>query len=127
MSGEMPKWVDIERLRNAMPTMAHLKNLDALIAKAERVTELEKALQQIANLLDVQPGTALAVTQEIAREALSGGDRAGLPEAMSSKGRRTKETRGQYPRCKAIPCKRKAVERGFCALHAVTRGEYDFG
>lgn len=32
-------------------------------------------------------------------------------------GRRAKETRGQYVRCQARPCKRKAVRNGLCALH----------
>jgi hypothetical protein len=37
---------------------------------------------------------------------------------MSSKGKRSKETRGQYVRCRFKPCKRKAVRGGLCALHA---------
>ncbi len=40
---------------------------------------------------------------------------------MSSKGRRVKESRGQYPRCKVQPCKRKAQLDGYCSLHAATR------
>lgn len=43
---------------------------------------------------------------------------------MTSKGKRTPETRGSYPRCKAIPCKQKEVRDGYCRFHAAFADSY---
>ena len=37
---------------------------------------------------------------------------------MTSKGKRVRETRGQYPRCTVKGCKQKEVRDGLCSLHA---------